>query len=119
MERIMKAEALRTNTGLGMNSSKKIMEINPSHPIIKALSEKIQKDNESKSNKDLIWLLYDTTLLSSGFTNNNPVQFSNRILKLISLGLDLEDNIESEQVNNIDTKQVDNIDTESTMEQVD
>ncbi len=85
MERIMKAQALRTNTGLGMNSSKKIMEINPSHPIIKALCERIKTNKESKSNKDLIWLLYDTTLLSSGFTNNDPVQFSNRIFKLISL----------------------------------
>ena len=120
MERIMKAEALRTNTGLGMNSSKKIMEINPSHPIIKALSEKIQKDNESKSNKDLIWLLYDTTLLSSGFTNNNPVQFSNRILKLISLGLDLEMSVEDTHVpTEVVVEQVDNTSAESTMEQVD
>ena len=99
----MKAQALRTNNGMGMNSSKKIMEINPGHPIIKALSERIKTNKESKSNKDLIWLLYDTTLLSSGFTNNDPVQFSNRILKLISLGLDLE--IEDN--------------TESTMEEVD
>jgi molecular chaperone HtpG len=116
MERIMKAQALRTNTGLGMNSSKKIMEINPSHPIIKALCERIKTNKESKSNKDLIWLLYDTTLLSSGFTNNDPVQFSNRILKLISLGLDLEipeDNV----VEELKIEEDDN--TESTMEEVD
>ena len=116
MERIMKAQALRTNTGLGMNSSKKIMEINPSHPIIKALCERIKTNKESKSNKDLIWLLYDTTLLSSGFTNNDPVQFSNRILKLISLGLDLEipeDNV----IEELKIEEDDN--TESTMEEVD
>jgi molecular chaperone HtpG len=117
MERIMKAQALRTNNGMGMNSSKKIMEINPGHPIIKALSERIKTNKESKSNKDLIWLLYDTTLLSSGFTNNDPVQFSNRILKLISLGLDLEisdDNLVEELKIEIEE---DN--TESTMEEVD
>lgn len=119
MERLMKAEVLRSNTGAGMNISKKIMEINPNHPIIKALCERIKNDKENKSNKDLIWLLYDTTLLSSGFTNTNPVQFSNRILKLISLGLDLEDNIVTEQIDNISIEQVDNINTESTMEEVD
>ena len=120
MERIMKAEVLRSNTGLGMNSSKKIMEINPSHPIIKALSNRINTDKESKSNKDLVWLLYDTTLLSSGFTNNNPVQFSNRILKLISLGLDVELS-EDNTVLPVETsvEQVDNTTTESTMEQID
>ena len=120
MERIMKAEVLRTNTGPGMTSSKKIMEINPSHPIIKALSNRINTDKESKSNKDLVWLLYDTTLLSSGFTNNNPVQFSNRILKLISLGLDVELS-EDNTVLPVETsvEQVDNTTTESTMEQID
>ena len=115
MERIMKAQALRTNNGMGMNSSKKIMEINPGHPIIKALSERIKTNKESKSNKDLIWLLYDTTLLSSGFTNNDPVQFSNRILKLISLGLDLE----IEDNNTIEELKIEEDNTESTMEEVD
>ena len=120
MERIMKAEVLRTNTGPGMTSSKKIMEINPSHPIIKALSNRINTDKESKSNKDLVWILYDKTLLSSGFTNNNPVQFSNRILKLISLGLDVELS-EDNTVLPVETsvEQVDNTTTESTMEQID
>jgi molecular chaperone HtpG len=116
MERIMKAQALRTNNGMGMNSSKKIMEINPSHPIIKALCERIKTNKESKSNKDLIWLLYDTTLLSSGFTNNDPVQFSNRILKLISLGLDIEI---SDDNNVIEELKIEEVSNESTMEEVD
>ena len=67
MERIMKAQALRANSGMHTNH-KKIMEINPQHPIIKCLREKIKNDEEQKSVKDLIWLLYDTSLLSSGFT---------------------------------------------------
>ena len=90
MERIMKAQALRGNNGMHM-SPKKIMEINPQHPIIKCLRDKIKNEGEQKSTKDLIWLLYDTSLLSSGFTNDDPVRFSNRILRLISLGLDIDD----------------------------
>ena len=118
MERIMKAQALSSNTQTGMYP-KKTMEINPSHPIIKSLSDKIKTEKESKSIKDLIWLLYDTSLLSSGFTNNDPVRFSNRILRLISLGLDIDTQVSdiTQEIPNIELEN--NIDEDSQMEQVD
>ena len=76
--------------------NKNIMEINPTHPIIKSLCNRI--DNGNKEVKDLIWLLYDTALLSSGFTHENPVKFSQRILRLVSLGLDLDEIVLDEVV---------------------
>jgi len=89
MERIMKAQALRSDKGtLGTSNNKKTMEINPSHSIIKALRE---KSNTDKSAKDLIWLLYDTSLLTSGFSLDEPVKFADRINRLIKLGLDIDD----------------------------
>ena len=114
----MKAQALSSNTQTGMYP-KKTMEINPSHPIIKSLSDKIKTEKESKSIKDLIWLLYDTSLLSSGFTNNDPVRFSNRILRLISLGLDIDMQVSdiTQEIPNIELEN--NIDEDSQMEQVD
>jgi molecular chaperone HtpG len=116
MERIMKAQALRANNGMG-TSPKKIMEINPQHPIIKTLIDKIKTEGGSNSIKDLIWLLYDTSLLSSGFTNDDPVRFSNRILRLISLGLDID---ETEQLPEaIESSSEQNVEDESTMEEVD
>jgi molecular chaperone HtpG len=93
MERILKAQAMANNLLFDI-PNKKIMEINPSHPIIKSLSNKVRTEKDSENVKDLIWLLYDTTLLSSGFTHENPVQFSNRILRLISLGLDVNEVVE-------------------------
>jgi len=126
MERIMKAQALRTNNGMHM-SPKKIMEINPQHPIIKCLRDKIKNEGEQKSVKDLIWLLYDTSLLSSGFTNDDPVRFSNRILRLISLGLDIDIN-DIQEIDDLPAPKeeqlpesyiVPGFENESTMEQVD
>jgi len=122
MERIMKAQALRANAGMGM-SSKKTMEINPQHSIVKALKEKIAASKTEKSVKDLIWLLYDTSLLTSGFSLDEPVKFADRIHRLIKLGLDIND-VEGavSQDNEIDEMpelEADDVADDSKMEEVD
>merc|ERR1712138_145013 len=67
------------------------MEVNPTHPIVEALVKKADADSSDKTVKDLIWLLYDTSLLTSGFSLAEPVVFANRIHRLIKLGLEIDD----------------------------
>ena len=119
MERIMRAQALR-NDAFGMMSAKKIMEINPDNSIIKVLSEKVKANRNDATVKDLVWLLYDTALLTSGFSLEQPMAFANRIHKLIQLGLSGEDeDVPALEVTNTEAAQEAAEEEEGEMEEVD
>merc|ERR1711912_113898 len=102
--------------------SKKTMEVNPTNSIIAALREKADADQSDKTVKDLIWLLYDTSLLTSGFSLDEPATFASRIHRLVKLGLSIDDDDDVDMDDDMDDLpplEEDGLDEESTMEQVD
>merc|ERR1712174_148728 len=122
MERIMKAQALRDASQSQYMMSKKTMEVNPTNAIISALREKAEADQSDKTVKDLIWLMYDTSLLTSGFSLDEPATFASRIHRLVKLGLSIEDDDDDEDDDDMeDLPPIDGDDDneESAMEQVD
>lgn len=95
MERIMKAQALRDTNTMGYMAAKKNLELNPDHPIIDTLRGKVDKDKNDKSVKDLVMLLYETSLMASGFTLDDPQTHANRIHRMIKLGLGIDEELDT------------------------
>merc|ERR1712165_471567 len=96
MERIMKAQALRDSSTMGYMAAKKHLEINPDHSIVENLRQRAETDKNDKSVKDLVLLLFETSLLSSGFSLEDPAIHAQRIHRMIKLGLGIDDDDEAD-----------------------
>merc|ERR1739840_56562 len=94
----------------GYMVSKKTMEINPRHAIVATLKTRFTTDPSDKTIKDLVWLLFETSLLTSGFSLDEPVKFAGRIHKLIKLGLAI---VEDDEMPTLEEEDI------SAMEEVD
>ncbi|TKC46717.1 hypothetical protein EI555_016712 [Monodon monoceros] len=98
MESIMKAQALQDNSTMGYMMAKKHVEINPDPPIVETLRQKAEADKNDKAVKDLVVLLFETALLSFGFSLEDPQAHSNSIYHMIKLGLGIdEDEVTAEE----------------------
>jgi molecular chaperone HtpG len=122
MERIMKAQALRDSSMSSYMTSKKTLELNPTHPIVTELRKKADADKSDKTLKDLVWLIFESALLSSGFALDDPNSFAQRITRMIKLGLSIDDTEEDTDVNDNATDELPPLEEEtegSKMEEVD
>jgi len=116
MERIMKAQALRDTSMSSYMSSKKTLELNPDNDIMKALKDKADTDKNDIYVKDLVLLLFDTALLTSHFSLDDPTAFSTRINRIVRMGLNIDDDEEDEQAAE---EPIGDVEDNSAMEDVD
>jgi molecular chaperone HtpG len=109
MERILRNQPLRKNEMFGPMRSTKVLEINIEHPIVQHIKKGMdQKDNEKEQKyvKDIVNLVYETSLLHSGFSLENPASFSKTIFNVIKMNieLDVEDDESDDENVNINEK---------------
>ncbi|OEL25927.1 Endoplasmin-like protein [Dichanthelium oligosanthes] len=89
MEKIMQAQTLSDSSKQAYMRGKRVLEINPRHPIIKELRDKVAQDNEGEGLKQTARLVYQTALMESGFNLPDPKDFASSIYRSVQKSLDL------------------------------
>ncbi len=121
MERIMKAQALRDSAMSMYMSAKKTLEVNPENAIINELKNRAAADKSDATLRDLTLLMFEAAMLASGFSLEEPAQFSSRIYRMVSLGLSLSVDDSPDAAGNDDLPELEETNDAgfSTMEEVD
>lgn len=123
MQRIVKAQAMQNNQSQFMmsnDSSQNVLEINPSHKMIKQLQEGIVKSSmKDGAIDDIIRLMYETCMISCGYSHDDPASFSNRVYRVISLGLPHSEEGDVEQEDTVVTDKPPVDDDTTNMESLD
>merc|ERR1719373_471903 len=89
-EKVMKAQSFQNKDQIGMMSGRKTLEVNPNHPVVVDLPNKVKSDKEDKAALDTAQVLFQTALIESGYEIADPSALVNRVYRLMSkeLGAD-------------------------------
>ena len=112
MERIMKAQALNSNSMSSHMTPKKYLELNPYHKIVQSMKSKFENDEKENLN-NLASLMFDMALIDGGFALDNPRQLSEKVYNIVSLGLGID---YDETEDSTDTKVQESLDNSNTDE---
>lgn len=113
MERIMKAQSFSDQQRQMYMRGQKSLEINPRHPLIRELKQKVEEDKESSETKELAVLLFETALLESGFVPEDTKGFAKRMQVLMKGALGMTKDLdEMEEVSDEEDAEEDEEDEE-------
>merc|ERR1711907_272372 len=89
-EKIMKAQAFQNKDQISMMSGRKTLEVNPNHPVVIDLLNKVKADKDDAAALDTAQVLFQTALIESGYEIADPSALVNRVYRLMSkeLGVD-------------------------------
>merc|ERR1712137_983181 len=89
-ERVMKAQAFQNKDQMSMMAGRKTLEVNPKHPVVVDLLNKVKANKEDPAAQDTAQVLFQTALIESGFEIADPSALVNRVYRLMSkeLGVD-------------------------------
>merc|ERR1711970_940950 len=93
MQRIMEAQAYQTGNDASSKyyaTQKKTFGINPRHPLIKTLKEKVELDSTDDAAMEIAKLLFDQATIRSGFKLSDPVEFADRIMNIMYANMDID-----------------------------
>nr|AIZ68158.1 heat shock protein 90 [Albuca bracteata] len=102
MEKIMQSQTLSDASKQAYMRGKRVLEINPRHPIIKELRERIAANPQDESIKQTARLMYQTALMESGFLLNDPKDFAERIYSSVKASLDISPDATAEEEDDIE-----------------
>lgn len=98
MEKISKAQAYANKErGNPYANTKRKVEINPSHPAIKELFERVKDDPDSET-EELAQVLFEGALINSGYVLSDTHDFSKRFYRLFNGALGIPRNAPIEEV---------------------
>lgn len=106
MERIMKAQSLGDTSSMSFMHGRRILEINPDHPIIQSLNAACKEDPQNPDALRAIDLLYNTALISSGYTPENPAEVGGKIYNMMDAALAGKWRAPSSEAANVDAPQL-------------
>ncbi|XP_044475326.1 endoplasmin homolog [Mangifera indica] len=114
MERIMQSQTLSDASKQAYMRGKRVLEINPRHPIIKELQERVVKNAEDESVKQTAQLIYQTALMESGFMLNDPKDFASRIYSSVKSSLNINPDVGVEEEDDVEEAEVEKEDSTSS-----
>jgi len=106
MERITRAQAYQKSGGDSMSnyyySQKKILEINPGHPLIKELLKRVESDSSDPKANDMLQLMYESATLRSGYELRDTAGFADRIETMLRRAMNVSPDERVEEMPDFD-----------------